>query len=111
MTGITTRPSLGYHMRFVLKAVFWFTLVALLLPKDPANEIGQKTAEFATTQRIAETNARLSAFCRDHPEPCRQAAQALAGVDGEKAAQIALDLLLQGDRPTPVPVPVPVNRP
>lgn len=70
---------------FLLRAVFWLSIVVMLLPGDPergteAPRVGALEALIAARATIAD----LSGFCVRAPEACKTGGAALAAL-GEKA--------------------------
>lgn len=90
-------------MRFVIKAVFWFTIVLLLLPEDAIHTsddipaVAVDSAMTTSSVKASDVMARISRLCSDQPGVCERAADALSTVelDTEKGARLALELLLR----------------
>lgn len=87
-------------MRFMFKAIFWFTLVVLFIPKDPEPDTVAEIPSNAIPGGAAQ--ARLATFCREQPSVCHQTAAALTELDiqSDQGARLALQLLLQSAHPS-----------
>ena len=98
-------------MRFVIKAVFWFTLVLLFLPEDALHRSGDKSQTAPDPQTITssvdmrDALARISAICSQQPALCRRTADAISkiDIDTEKGARMALEILLAAAQDHPQP--------
>jgi Family of unknown function (DUF5330) len=81
-------------MMFLLRAAFWLTIVALLLPTGPSKpqpRVGAVEAVSAAGAAVSD----VSQFCKRQPEACEFGSQAAAAI-GEKAqagAKLLYDLL------------------
>ncbi len=87
-------------MRFLIKAIFWFSLVVLLLPESVRHGSKPETsaaAVAAPTISEKEALARISAICGEQPVLCRQTAEALSNLDiqSDEGARLALNIILQ----------------
>jgi len=88
-------------MRFVVKAVFWFTVVLLVLPKhpEPGPEAPVATAPSTAMPSLSDGDliATLSALCVEESDLCTRGAEALTtiDIDTEQGMRIALDLIRQ----------------
>lgn len=95
-------------MRFVFKAVFWFTLVLLLLPEEALHQRPGKNPKATDVELLTSTVghqdalARITRICADQPDLCRQTAKALStiDIDTEAGARMALAMLLAAARET-----------
>jgi len=101
-------------MMFLLRAAFWLTIVALLLPAGrsqstpPQARVGAVEAVSAAGAAVSD----MSQFCKRQPEACDFGSQAAAAL-GEKAqagAKLLYDLLSDRRAPTeasnrPAPAP------
>lgn len=88
-------------MRFVLKAIFWFTIVLLFLPDDAIHKTEGTaatvdTAVTTSSVKASDVIAQVSKLCTQQPDVCDRAAEALSAIelDTEKGARLALELLL-----------------
>ena len=94
-------------MRFLIKAVFWFTIVLLVLPEHP--EPTQQATMAADTSPVepslngSDLIATLSALCAEESDLCTRGAEALAAVDvdTEQGMRVALTLLRQARNAQP----------
>ncbi len=95
-------------MRFVFKAVFWFTLVLLLLPEEALHRAPGKNPTATDVELLTSTVghhdavARITRICVDQPDLCRQTAKALStiDIDTEAGARMALAMLLTAAKET-----------
>ncbi len=95
-------------MRFVFKAVFWFTLVLLLLPEEALhrpsgnNQPATDVELLTSTVGHQDALARITRICADQPDLCRQTAKALStiDIDTEAGARMALAMLLAAAKET-----------
>ena len=72
-------------MRFLLRTVFWLTVVILLLPSDP--DAGPEAPQVSLVQAVDAIRAMitdLSQFCVRNPELC-QTGEAVIQVAADKA--------------------------
>ena len=76
------QPCLEYLMRFLLKAAFWFTVVVLFLPKDPADLTGSHRTPPADVDVSEAYNLLLNIqnMCAEQPEICQAGADGLAAL-------------------------------
>ena len=82
-------------MFFLIRMAFWFSLVLLALPLDPAGTNGASVspiqAFFAAQQAVDD----LSGICERKPDVCEvgKAAMQTIGVRARETARIAYDML------------------
>ena len=94
-------------MRFLIKAIFWFTVVLLVLPEHPEQEQQATTAAnnppAAPPLKSSDLIATLSALCAEESDLCTRGAEALAAVDidTEQGMRVALTLLHQARNAQP----------
>ena len=74
-------------MFFLLRVAFWLSIVAILLPSDPAKKGDSAQASVTPIEALGAAQAALEdarGFCGRKPEACEVGAQALHGF-GQKA--------------------------
>lgn len=83
-------------MSFLIRMAFWFSLVLLALPLDPAGGDGSPgvnpiQAFFAAREAVDD----LSGICERKPDVCEvgKAAMQTIGVRAKEGARIAIDML------------------
>ena len=86
-------------MGFLIRMAFWFSLVLLALPLDPAGEgspgVNPGQAFFAAREAVDD----LSGICERKPEVCEvgKAAMQTIGVRAREGARIAFDMLEENE--------------
>jgi hypothetical protein len=89
-------------MFFLIRMAFWFSLVLLALPLDPAGTNGTNVspiqAFFAAQQAVDD----VSGICERKPDVCEvgKAAMQTIGVRARETARIAYEMLEENGAPT-----------
>ena len=94
-------------MFLLIRAIFWFSLVVLLLPID-TNAPSDAQAEIADVSAVEAfgaaraTMADLSSFCERNPEACETGSAALAafGQKAQASARMFYEYVLEADNAT-----------
>ncbi len=92
-------------MGFLIRMAFWFSLVLLALPLDPAGHDGAGVspiqAFFAAKQAVDD----VAGICERKPDVCAvgKAAMHTIGVRARESARIAYDMLEQDGAQGPTP--------
>jgi hypothetical protein len=77
-------------MRFLLRAAFWMTVVALLLPSYPSQRGGSAPApQVSAGEAVSAASAAVAdmrQFCARQPDTCVVGSQALAGLSQKAQA-------------------------
>ena len=87
-------------MCFVIKAVFWFSLVLLFLPEDSLHRSksgpAPDTATVTSSVEMQDALTRIFRICSERPDLCRRTAETISviDIDTEKGARMALEILL-----------------
>ena len=81
-------------MGFLIRMVFWFSLVLLLLPFGPQGESGGVGA-FQALLAAGEAMSDVSGMCERRPEVCTTGRDAIEtiGVRAREGARIAIGML------------------
>jgi hypothetical protein len=88
-------------MFFLIRMAFWFSLVLLLLPLDPAGTNGANVspvhAFFAAQQAVDD----VSGICERKPDVCEvgKAAMQTIGVRARETARIAYEMFEENGKP------------
>lgn len=92
-------------MGFLIRTVFWFSLVLLALPFGPQGESGG-VSPFQALIAAREAISDLIGMCDRRPEVCRTGRDALEtiGVRAREGARIGIGMLGEEDDGVPDPV-------
>lgn len=87
-------------MMFLIRMAFWFSLVLLLMPLDPAGSssgVSPLQALFAAQEAISDA----AGICERKPDVCEtgKAAMQTIGVRAREGARIAMEMLDDGEAP------------
>ena len=84
-------------MRFLIRTIFWFSLVLLVLPLSPEDSSGaaDPVGAFEAINAAREAVGDLSGMCERRPEVCEtgRAAFHTIGVRAREGARIAYEFL------------------
>ncbi|MCB1501949.1 MAG: DUF5330 domain-containing protein [Bauldia sp.] len=87
---------------FVLRSVFWLTVVILLLPADPNTGEAPRSAIIEAVMSARSSVAGLSGFCTRNPDVCMTGGAAidLVAEKAEDGVELIYDLI-DGGGPDP----------
>ena len=98
-------PTKGRTMGFLIRMAFWFSLVLLVLPLDPAGDstpgVNPIQAFFAAKEAVDD----MSAICERKPDVCDvgKAAMQTIGSRAKESARIAYEMLEANGTAEPKP--------
>ena len=89
-------------MGFLIKMAFWFSLVLLVLPLDPAGTDGPGVSPIQAFFAAREAVDDVSGICERKPGVCEvgKAAMQTIGVRARETARIAYEMLEENGAPT-----------
>jgi hypothetical protein len=89
-------------MGFLIRMAFWFSLVLLALPLDPAGNDGQSVSPIQAFFAAREAVGDVSGICERKPDVCEvgKAAMRTIGVRARETARIAYEMLEENGAPT-----------
>ena len=92
-------------MGFLIRMAFWFSLVLLALPLDPAGTNGASVSPIQAFFAAREAVDDVSGICERKPDVCEvgKAAMQTIGVRARETARIAYEMLEENGATTPVP--------
>ncbi len=92
-------------MGFLIKMAFWFSLVLLALPLDPAGTNGASVSPIQAFFAARAAVDDMSGICERKPDVCEVGKAALhtIGIRARETARIAYDMLEEDGTAKPVP--------
>lgn len=92
-------------MGFLIRMAFWFSLVLLALPLDPAGKDGQGVSPIQAFFAAREAVDDVSGICERKPGVCEvgKAAMQTIGVRARETARIAYEMLEENGAANPIP--------
>ena len=92
-------------MGFLIRMAFWFSLVLLALPLDPAGKDGQSVSPIQAFFAAREAVDDVSGICERKPDVCEvgKAAMHTIGVRARETARIAYEMLEENGAPKTAP--------
>ena len=92
-------------MGFLIRMAFWFSLVLLALPLDPAGTNGASVSPIQAFFAAREAVDDVSGICDRKPDVCEvgKAAMQTIGVRARETARIAYEMLEENAASKPVP--------
>jgi hypothetical protein len=89
-------------MGFLIRMAFWFSLVLLALPLDPAGTNGASVSPIQAFFAAREAVDDVSGICERKPDVCEigKAAMQTIGVRARETARIAYGMLEENGAPT-----------
>ena len=89
-------------MGFLIRMAFWFSLVLLALPLDPAGKDGQSVSPVQAFFAAREAVDDVSGICERKPDVCEvgKAAMQTIGVRARETARIAYEMLEENGAPS-----------
>ena len=92
-------------MGFLIRMAFWFSLVLLALPLDPAGTNGESVSPIQAFFAAREAVDDVSGICQRKPDVCEVGKAALhtIGIRARETARIAYEMLEENGAANPAP--------
>ena len=92
-------------MGFLIRMAFWFSLVLLALPLDPAGTNGESVSPIQAFFAAREAVDDVSGICQRKPDVCEVGKAALhtIGIRARETARIAYEMLEENGAAKPTP--------